>query len=216
MSPAARRLVAIGAAVVGVLLLVVAVVYWVEPASSLPSFFPGHEAGSGHHHVKHGIAAFLVGLALLAFAWFQTGGDGGRAGAAVTQPADQLLPGDRPRPAAGRHGALPDLESRAQRHPAPAPRLGHPPERRLLHHLPRRDAPGDRDRAARFFWQDWVRILAGLGRSLRDREIAADDADAKLGWLLVVGTIPAGHPRPAARARAARACSPRRSPRRSS
>ena len=26
-------------------------------------FFPGHEAGSGHHHVKHGIAAFLVGVA---------------------------------------------------------------------------------------------------------------------------------------------------------
>jgi undecaprenyl-diphosphatase len=43
-----------------------------------------------------------------------------------------------------------------------------------------------------FFWQDWLRILKGLGRSLRDREIAVDDADAKLGWLLVVGTIPAG------------------------
>jgi undecaprenyl-diphosphatase len=41
-----------------------------------------------------------------------------------------------------------------------------------------------------FFWQDWVRIVKGLGRSLRDREIA--DPDAKLGWLLVVGTIPAG------------------------
>jgi undecaprenyl-diphosphatase len=43
-----------------------------------------------------------------------------------------------------------------------------------------------------FFWRDWVRILRGLGRSLRDREIAPDDVDAKLGWLLVVGTIPAG------------------------
>jgi undecaprenyl-diphosphatase len=43
-----------------------------------------------------------------------------------------------------------------------------------------------------FFWRDWVRIVKGLGRSLRDREIAPDDADAKLGWLLVVGTIPAG------------------------
>jgi undecaprenyl-diphosphatase len=41
-----------------------------------------------------------------------------------------------------------------------------------------------------FFWQDWVRIVKGLGRSLRDREVA--DADAKLGWLLVLGTIPAG------------------------
>ena len=42
-----------------------------------------------------------------------------------------------------------------------------------------------------FFWRDWVRILRGLGRSLRDREIADGDADAKLGWLLVVGAIPA-------------------------
>src|SRR5262249_24888531 len=43
-----------------------------------------------------------------------------------------------------------------------------------------------------FFWRDWVRIVKGLGRSLRDREIAEEDTDAKLGWLLVIGTIPAG------------------------
>jgi undecaprenyl-diphosphatase len=43
-----------------------------------------------------------------------------------------------------------------------------------------------------FFRRDWARILKGLGRSLRDRGIDPDDADAKLGWLLVVGTIPAG------------------------
>ena len=43
-----------------------------------------------------------------------------------------------------------------------------------------------------FFWRDWVRIVNGIGRSIRDREIASDDADARLGWLLVVATIPAG------------------------
>jgi undecaprenyl-diphosphatase len=43
-----------------------------------------------------------------------------------------------------------------------------------------------------FFLKDWMRIFRGLGRSLRDREIAPDDGDARLGWLLVVGTIPAG------------------------
>jgi undecaprenyl-diphosphatase len=43
-----------------------------------------------------------------------------------------------------------------------------------------------------FFLADWKRIFRGLGRSLRDREIRPDDTDAKLGWLLVVGTIPAG------------------------
>ena len=48
------------AVVLGVALIVIAVIYWVEPAGSLPSFFPGHEAGSSHHHVKHGIAAFLA------------------------------------------------------------------------------------------------------------------------------------------------------------
>jgi undecaprenyl-diphosphatase len=43
-----------------------------------------------------------------------------------------------------------------------------------------------------FFWADWVRIVKGLGRSLRDRGIDPADTDAKLAWLLVVGTIPAG------------------------
>ncbi len=60
-------------ALAGVALIVIAIVYWAEPASSLPSFFPGHEAGSAHHHVKHGIASFFVGVAALIFAWFQTG-----------------------------------------------------------------------------------------------------------------------------------------------
>jgi len=43
-----------------------------------------------------------------------------------------------------------------------------------------------------FFLPEWLRILRGLGRSLRDRQIAPGDADARLAWLLVVGTIPAG------------------------
>jgi len=43
-----------------------------------------------------------------------------------------------------------------------------------------------------FFLRDWLRIFRGLGRSLRDREIGREDVDARLGWLLVVGTVPAG------------------------
>src|SRR3989475_7131326 len=43
-----------------------------------------------------------------------------------------------------------------------------------------------------FFWNDWVRIVQGLVRSLKLREIKPDDTDAKLGWMLVVSTIPAG------------------------
>jgi undecaprenyl-diphosphatase len=43
-----------------------------------------------------------------------------------------------------------------------------------------------------FFRRDWVRIVRGLARSIRNREVAIDDADAWLGWLLVLATIPAG------------------------
>jgi undecaprenyl-diphosphatase len=43
-----------------------------------------------------------------------------------------------------------------------------------------------------FFRSDWVRIVRGLLRSLRERQIRPEDADARLGWLLVAGTIPVG------------------------
>ena len=68
-----RRILVWLALIAGLVLIALAVVYWALPAKSLPTWIPGHEAGSGHHHVKHGIASFLVGLAALAFAWFQTG-----------------------------------------------------------------------------------------------------------------------------------------------
>ena len=75
MLPAMRndRLLVALAVLAGVILIVIAIVYWVEPAKSLPGFFPGHQAGSSHHHTKHGIAAFLLGVACLVFAWFNTG-----------------------------------------------------------------------------------------------------------------------------------------------
>jgi undecaprenyl-diphosphatase len=43
-----------------------------------------------------------------------------------------------------------------------------------------------------FFLRDWVLILGGLGRSLKRREIPAEDKYARLGWLLVAGTVPVG------------------------
>jgi undecaprenyl-diphosphatase len=44
-----------------------------------------------------------------------------------------------------------------------------------------------------FFWEDWKRILRGLWRSIRaGGRVDREDDDARLGWLLVVGTIPAG------------------------
>jgi len=67
------RALTVLAIVAGVILVVVAVIYWVKAADGLPSWLPGHEAGSTHHHVKHGVAAFFVGAACLVYAWFQTG-----------------------------------------------------------------------------------------------------------------------------------------------
>lgn len=41
-----------------------------------------------------------------------------------------------------------------------------------------------------FFLQDWIKIISGIFKSIQEREVR--DPYAKLGWLLVVGTIPAG------------------------
>ena len=68
-----NRLIVPLALTAAVVLFVIAFVYWIEPAGSLPGFFPGHASGSSHHHVKHGIAAFLLGVAALVLAWFQSG-----------------------------------------------------------------------------------------------------------------------------------------------
>jgi uncharacterized membrane-anchored protein YitT (DUF2179 family) len=51
--------------VLGVILLVVAAVYFLVPADQLPSFFPGHETGLSRVRMKHGIASGVVGLVLL-------------------------------------------------------------------------------------------------------------------------------------------------------
>jgi hypothetical protein len=50
----------------GVILLVIAAVYFLVPADQLPGFFPGHEAGATRVHVKHGVASGVLGIALIA------------------------------------------------------------------------------------------------------------------------------------------------------
>ena len=50
----------------GVVLLVVAAVYFLMPADQLPGFFPGHEAGVTRMHYKHGAVSGVAGLVLLA------------------------------------------------------------------------------------------------------------------------------------------------------
>jgi hypothetical protein len=54
----------------GALLIVVAVVYFLIPADSLPAFMPGHEDGMARARMKHGMAAGATGLVLFALGWF--------------------------------------------------------------------------------------------------------------------------------------------------
>lgn len=50
----------------GVILLIVASMYFLVPADQLPGFLPGHEAGVTRMHVKHGVVSGVVGVALIA------------------------------------------------------------------------------------------------------------------------------------------------------
>jgi drug/metabolite transporter (DMT)-like permease len=55
--------------VLGAILIVVAGIYLLMPADSLPSFFPGHEAGLMRPRIKHGVAAGVVGVMLFVVSW---------------------------------------------------------------------------------------------------------------------------------------------------
>ena len=75
-SPATRNApvwVTVLLAVLAVLLIVVGIIYLVEPAQSLPAFFPGHQHGIARHHTKHGLVALALALLALVGAWLTTG-----------------------------------------------------------------------------------------------------------------------------------------------
>ena len=80
-----NRSLILPAIILGAALLVLAGLYFVDSAGALPSFIPGHEAGSTHHHIKHGIAAAIVGLGCFTFAWFQSGPTGATGPSTRTQ-----------------------------------------------------------------------------------------------------------------------------------
>jgi hypothetical protein len=56
--------------VLGLVLLVIAAMYFLMTADALPSFFPGHETGLTRMHYKHGIVSGVIGIVLLAAGWF--------------------------------------------------------------------------------------------------------------------------------------------------
>ena len=53
-----------------IICLIVAVVYFLMPAGSLPAFMPGYEAGSAHIHMKHAVIAVVAAVVLFLIGWF--------------------------------------------------------------------------------------------------------------------------------------------------
>ena len=68
-----KKILSILAILCGIILFGIAYIYFSTPAGSLPSFVPGYAVGSMTIHLKHGIAALLLGLAAFAYAWFSSG-----------------------------------------------------------------------------------------------------------------------------------------------
>ncbi len=52
-----------------IICIIAAVMYFVMPAGSLPTFMPGYEAGSVHMHVKHAIIAIVAAVILFLIGW---------------------------------------------------------------------------------------------------------------------------------------------------
>jgi len=56
--------------VLAIICVIAAVVYFVMPAGSLPTFMPGYEAGSAHLHTKHAVLALVAAIVLFLIGWF--------------------------------------------------------------------------------------------------------------------------------------------------
>ena len=67
------KLLVLIAVVAGVSFLAVSVIYFTQPAKSLPNFFPGYDLTITKTHFKHGIGALFLGLGAFVLAWFKSG-----------------------------------------------------------------------------------------------------------------------------------------------
>jgi drug/metabolite transporter (DMT)-like permease len=65
-----RTILAVLFGIIAVVFIVVAIIYLAEPAKSLPSFIPGHIAGSTGHHPLKATGSFVVGIVFAVGAWF--------------------------------------------------------------------------------------------------------------------------------------------------
>ena len=62
---ATSRFLVIILVVLGVLALAAGIIYYVEPAKSLPAFFPGHAAHLNGRHTTRGLAGIIAGAVLV-------------------------------------------------------------------------------------------------------------------------------------------------------
>ena len=65
-----RTILAVILGIIALVFIVVAVIYLAEPAKSLPSFIPGHIAGSTGHHPLKATGSLVVGIIFAVGAWF--------------------------------------------------------------------------------------------------------------------------------------------------
>lgn len=68
-----NKTIAILATILGVVLVALAIYYFLTPADHLMPFIPGYSATDTSPHIKHGIASLFLGLGSFAFAWFMSG-----------------------------------------------------------------------------------------------------------------------------------------------
>jgi preprotein translocase subunit SecY len=67
---AGRTVLAVILGIIALIFIVVAIIYIAEPARSLPSFVPGHIAGSSGHHPLKAAGSLVAGLIFAVGAWF--------------------------------------------------------------------------------------------------------------------------------------------------
>ncbi len=65
-----RTILAVLLGIIALLFIVVAIIYAIEPAKSLPSFIPGHIANSAGHHPLREIGSLVIGVVFAVGAWF--------------------------------------------------------------------------------------------------------------------------------------------------
>ena len=69
-SSSGKTILAVILGIIALVFIVVAIIYLAEPAKSVPSFIPGHIAGSTGHHPLKATGSFVVGVVFAVGAWF--------------------------------------------------------------------------------------------------------------------------------------------------